>query len=485
MKSLKKNYIYNLLYQILTAILPIITAPYIARVLGAGGNGIYSYTISIVTYFILFGSAGINLYGQREIAYVQDDRKKRDKVFSELFTLKTIIMTISTIAFWFLFADSGEYSVYYKILIFEIIANIIDISWVYQGLEEFKKIVTRNTVIRLISTILTFILVHNDNDLWIYITIYAVTNLLGNLSLWFRYKQYITFKITGINLRQHIKPIITLFIPQVAIQIYVLLDKTMLGSILNNMDEVGYYDQSQKIIKTLLTLITSMGTVMLPRIAKTFADKNHAKIKDYMYKTFNYVYMFSIPLMFGLIAVSHNFVPVFLGPGYEEAISVINIMSVIILFISLSNIIGIQYLLPTKRQKEYTISVVAGALVNLSLNFALIPIFRAIGATIATVAAEFTVTIIQFYSVRKDFKISDILRMSSKYFIASILMFLICSAVGIIIKDDISSLFAQTTIGFISYFFILIALKNTFILDILSKYTPKYIKPTKNKPPQS
>jgi len=467
--SLKKNYIYNLLYQLLTVFLPIITTPYIARAIGANGNGVYSYTISIVTYFVLFGSLGINLYGQREIAYVQDNRAKRDKIFSELFILKTITMTVATIIFWSLFANSGEYALYYKILLLEIVANIIDISWAYQGLEEFKKIVT----------ILTFALVHNENDVWIYVIIYALTNLLGNLSLWFNHKKYITLKITKIDLKQHIKPAIILFIPQVAIQIYIVLDKTMLGSILNDMNEVGYYDQAQKTIKMLLALITSVVTVMLPRIAKIFADKNHAKIKDYMHRTFNYIYMFSIPLMFGLIAVSRNFVPIFFGPGYEEVVLIMNIMSVIVLFIGLSNVIGVQYLLPTKRQKEYTISVVAGAFINLVLNFILIPNLKAIGATIATITAEFVVTAIQLYCIRKDFKVSTILKMSSKYFIAGALMFSACLLIGVLVKNNIASLFAQITVGPIVYFLILIILKNSFILDILDKYLPQYIKPSK------
>lgn len=475
-KSVKKNYVYNLLYQILAVALPLITTPYLARVLGADGTGTYSYTISIVTYFILFGSLGINLYGQREIAYVQDDEQKRNKVFSELFVLKTITLTIATIIFWFVFANSGEYATYYKILIFELIANIIDISWVYQGLEEFKKIVLRNSVIRISSAILMFALIRSENDIWIYVLIYALTTFLGNLSLWFRHKKYAEIKLVNLNIIRHIKPAIALFIPQIAIQVYVVLDKTMLGSILNDMSEVGYYEQSQKMIKILLTLITSIGTVMLPRIAKTFADNNHEQIKKYMSKTLNYIYTFSVPLMFGLIAISHNFVPVFFGPGYDEVVLLMRIMSVIVLFISLSNVFGVQYLLPTKQQKEYTISVIAGALVNFSLNLVLIYNLKALGAAIATVIAEFSVTAIQLYYVRKNFKISQIIKMSSKYFIAGITMFAACSLIGYAIKDNIVSLITQIAVGAVIYFSILIVLKDKFILSIINDYIFKYVK---------
>ena len=481
-KSLKKNYIYNLLYQILAVVLPIVTTPYIARVLGANGTGTYSFTISIVTYFILFGSLGINLYGQREIAYAQDDKQKKDKVFSELFILKSISLTLATILFWFLFATSSEYAIYYKMLTFEMFANIIDISWAYQGLEEFKKIILRNIGVRLASPLLTLVLIRSEQDIWLYVLIYSLTSLLGNISLWFRHKEYVEFKLANLNIKQHIKPTILLFIPQIAIQVYVVLDKTMLGSILNNMSEVGYYEQAQKIIKVLLTLITSVGTVMLPRIAKNFADHNHTQIKKYMHKTFSYIYTFSIPLTFGIIASSHNFVPLFFGPGYEEVIYIMSMMSVIVLFISLSNVIGMQYLLPTKRQKEYTISVVVGALVNLILNFLLIYNLQAIGATIATIIAEFFVTVIQFYFIRKNFSISEILKMSLKPFTASIIMFSFCLLIGLIVEDNMASLVAQVIIGIIVYFFTLIILKDTFIASILNKETIRCTTPTrKNK----
>lgn len=473
--SLKKNYIYNLLYQILAVILPIITTPYIARVLGANGIGTYSYTISVVTYFILFGSLGINLYGQREIAYAQDNKQKRDKIFSELFIFKTIVLTITIGIFWFLFANAGEYALYYKILILEIVANIIDISWVYQGLEEFKKIVVRNTGVKLASTILIFVLIHSDQDIWLYILIYALTTLLGNLSLWFKHKKYAELKFARLNIKQHIQPTIALFIPQIAIQVYVVLDKVMLGSILDNMDEVGYYEQSQKIIKVLLTIITSIGTVMLPRIAKTFTDNNFNQIKAYIYKIFNYVYMLSVPLVFGVIVTSRNFVPLFFGPGYEQVSLIMSTMSVIIVFIGLSNVIGIQYLLPTKQQKAYTISVTAGALINLSLNFALIRNMEAIGATIATVIAEFSVTAIQFFFIRKDFDINKILKISSKYLIAGIAMFLTCILIQVIVTDNMASLTAQVIIGAIIYFLTLIILKDDFTTNAVNNYATKYI----------
>lgn len=183
-KSVTKNYIYNLIYQILVLILPLITAPYISRVLGAENIGIYSYTLSISAYFILFGSLGIALYGQREIAYKQKSRYKRSRAFWEILILRTITMAISLLIFYFTFATSTQYQIYYKILMLEIVGNCFDISWFFQGMEDFKKTVTRNTIVKLISIICIFSFVKTREDLPIYFIIYVLSILIGNLSLW-------------------------------------------------------------------------------------------------------------------------------------------------------------------------------------------------------------------------------------------------------------------------------------------------------------
>lgn len=220
-KSITKNYIYNLAYQILVIIIPIITTPYVSRVLGAESIGIYSYTLSIATYFILFGSLGIALYGQREIAYKQDNKKEYSKTFWEIVILRFITMSIATITFYFAFVfRKNEYSTYYGILLLELIGNAFEIGWFFQGLEDFKKTVTRNLVVKLISVISIFVFVKSKNDLAKYFVIYVLSTLLGNASLWlYLPKTLEQVKINELNIVKHIKPTISLFIPQVATQI--------------------------------------------------------------------------------------------------------------------------------------------------------------------------------------------------------------------------------------------------------------------------
>lgn len=463
-KSVKKNYIYNLIYQILVMIIPLITTPYLSRVLGAENIGIYSYTLSITTYFILFGSLGVAMYGQREIAYVQDNKDKRSKTFYEIFIMRIITLFISLIIFYITFCIKGEYNVYYKILILEIIANAIDISWYFQGLEEFKKTVIRNTIVKLISVVCIFVLVKNNNDLNKYFAIYVLSNVIGNLSLWLYIPKYTSkVKLNELKVIRHLKPTIILFIPQVATQIYTVLDKTMIGAIIADKSEVGYYEQAQKIIKLLMTIATSLGTVMMPRIAATYSKGNKEKVREYMNTSFSFIMLLAFPLMFGIISVANKFVPLFYGNGYEKVIPIMCIISPIIIFIGLSNVTGTQYLLPTKQQNKYTISVVMGAVVNFILNIILIKKYASIGASIATVVAEFCVTLSQFILIRKNIKFKEVIPIIYKYIIASIVMFIASMVVGCCITNNILSIFIQILVSVIIYLGVLIIMKDKMI----------------------
>lgn len=473
-KSLKTNYIYNLIYQILIIILPLVTTPYISRVLGAENIGIYSYTLSITTYFVLFGSLGIAMYGQREIAYIRDNEYKKSVVFWEIILLRAITMSISLTLFVFIFANGENYNSYYKILIIEIIANSLDISWFFQGLEEFKKTVTRNIIVKIISVICIFTLIKKTEDLWLYILIYVLSNLLGNLSLWlYLPKHLIKVKLKDLKIKKHIIPIISLFIPQIAMQIYLVLDKTMLGNILGDMSEVGNYEQSQKIIKTALTVVTALGTVVAPRIANIISSNEKEDVEKYLENSFRFVWMLGFPIMLGLIATSRTFVPWFLGEGYKKSISLIMIGAPLIMAIGLNNVTGIQYLIPAKKQKLYTKSVVIAAMLNLAFNLILIPYFKAAGALIASVIAEFSIVVVQLLDVRKDFDIKIILKNSYKYIVSGIIMFIPIYILGIFQEPTIKTTLIQIILGGFIYGVVLIALKDDFVFKTIKAFSSK------------
>lgn len=476
-KSVAKNYIFNLSYQILIMIIPFITTPYLSRVLGAKNIGIYSYTLSITMYFILFGSLGVAMYGQREIAYLQDKKEERTKAFYEILFMRFITLGFSLLLFYLSFCTHGNYKIYYMILILEVIATSIDISWFFQGMEEFKKTVLRNTVVKLISVVCIFIFVKSSDDLWKYFMIYVLSNVLGNLTLWIylpKYTEKISFK--ELKIFRHLKPTFWLFIPQVATQIYTVLDKTMIGSIVKDKSEVGYYEQAQKIVKLLMTIATSLGTVMMPRIAHTYAKGNTKKLKEYMNKSFAFITILAFPLMFGISSIVSSFVPMFYGDGYEKVKILITIISPIIVAIGLSNVVGTQYLLPTKQQTKYTISVTVGAIVNLILNFLLIKEFKSIGASISTVFAECIVTATQFYLVKDQIKIKDVFKISYKYIISSVIMFIVNIIIGNTIDNNYLSIIIQISVSMVVYFGLLIVMKDKFLNEIIQIFKRKISK---------
>lgn len=474
MNKVIKNYIYNLSYQILILIVPLITTPYISRVLGAKGVGIFSYTNSIVQYFILFGCIGLNLYGQREIAYVQHDLEKRDNVFWELILLRFCTIFISLILYYYTIASHGKYSYVFIIMILDILASMVDISWFFQGIEEFKKIVIRNFFVKIVGVILIFAFVKTSNDLNLYVLCHSGSLLLGNLSMWlYLLKMVKTVPLSDLRIRRHIKPTLVLFLPQIATSIYTVLDKTMIGYLTNINEEVAYYEQGQKVVKIVMALVTSLGTVMLPRVSNMFKLKQMDKIKEYLAKSFRFVFFLSFPMMFGLMAISCIIVPWFFGEGYDKVIPNMMVISPIIIIIALSNIMGTQYLLPTGRQNEFTISVITGCVVNFCLNLLLIPHFLSIGAAIATIFAESSVTGVQIYFTRKDFKMKTIVFSNIKYIICSIVMFIPTFVLAKSLSPTILNTIICVSVGGVIYIGLLFVLRDETLIEVTKKIKSK------------
>ena len=491
-KSITKNYIYNMVYQVLILILPLITTPYLSRVLGAEGIGIYGYTYSIVTYFILFGSLVVAMYGQREIAYAQENVEARKKVFIEIVIFRFITISIAIAFYYFLFIRGTEYQIYYQILLLELIAAAFDISWFFQGMEEFKRTVTRNVLVRICSVSLVFILVKTKEDLAKFTLIYSLADLIGNLSLWLYVPKYIKgVKVKNINVFKHLPQITLLFIPQIANQIYKILDTTMIGALVSDKTETGYYEQGQKVIRLLLTIVTSLGVVMVPRMASTFASGDKEKIKSYMKMSFKFVFFLAFPIMFGIISISQAFVPVFFGSGYDKVVILINIISPILILMGMANVLGTQYLLPTKHQKEYTISVSIGVIFNFILNYILIRKFASIGASVATVLSELIVVIIQFQFVKKEINLKNLFGMAWKYLLSGMIMFAVCFGIRLLLATNIInsslinlsknllmntdyfinivSIIIQIIFGALTYFVMLIILKDDYVFKFIDK----------------
>lgn len=466
-KSIAKNYIYNLIYQMLTILLPLITTPYLSRVLGAEPIGIYGYTISIVTYFILFGTLGVSMYGQREIAYLQQDKKGRSKTFWEIIILRTVTLSISILLFYLIYGRSGEYALYYRILIVQLVANLFDISWLFQGIEEFDKTVVRNLIVKLLSLVLIFVLIKTPNDLWKYFVIYVGAELIGNITLWFYLPKYFEkVNIKELKIVKHIKPTISLFLPQIAIQIYTVLDKTMIGVITNSMVEVGYYEQAQKVVKAALTIAGALQTVMNSRIANAYIQKDQKEIKSCLGISINFVWFLTVPMMLGLVAVAPKFVPWYYGEGFGGVTPILIATAPILIVIGLNGITGVQYLIQIGKSKEFTISVTIGAITNIIFNIILIRFWGGVGAAIASIIAETTILLIQLRYFKEQFNIKEILRLSTKCLISGTVMFFVVKLVVYYLPVSILNTIIEILIGGIVYIAMLFVLKYKFLTDI-------------------
>lgn len=476
-KSIKKNYIYNLIYQVLALLTPLITTPYLSRVLRADGVGTVSFAESVVSYFVLVATLGITTFGQREISYVQDDKEKRSQVFWETKTLEAIICAV-VIVVYIPFALLQMYKSLYIVLVLNLLAVLFDIVWLFQGMEEFGKIVIRNVLIKILNILYVFVFVKTKDDIIKYAFGIGFFLFLSNISLWFYLPKYVS-KPTWREIEpfRNFKTVISLFIPTVAIQVYTVLDKTMIGLITKSAYENGYYEQALKIARIVLTVVTSLGTVMIPRIGFHYGKGETEKVKRYMYRGYRFVWFLGIPLCFGLIGIVPSFVPWFFGKGYDRVVPILKILSLLILSIGINNVTGMQYLIPTKRQNIFSMTVLIGAGVNFILNMILIHFFQSIGAAVASVAAETTIAFVQLYMIRKELSFNEIMKSSIHYFLAGGAMLVILEIVGSRLSPSIMHTALLVVCGASVYCAILLVFKDSFfignVMSVLTKIRGK------------
>lgn len=448
-----KNYLYNASYQILNLLIPLITVPYISRVLGAHDVGINEYTNSWVTFFYLMGQMGITLYGNREVAYHRDDLYERSRTFWGVEALQLLTVSASLIAYLVaVFLFSTTFKQYFLLQGIWIIATGLDVSWYFMGLENFKVTVVRNTFVRLISIVLIFTVIKDTGDLGKYIAILGGTQLVGNLTLWPYLKDNVVWvKVSKWHPFRHFYPALLLFIPTITTQVYLVLNRLMLGR-MSTQVALGNFGQADKIVKFVLAIVTATGTVMLPHVANKFAKGDVKGVRNSLYASFNFVSAISVPMMFGLMAISVKFAPWFLGPDFELAGRIMFLEAPIIVLIAWSNVTGTQYLMPVNRVKEYTTSVTVGAVSNIVFNLFLIEGWGANGAAVATVLSEFLVSATQIAMIRGTIKRRKLFREQWKYFLCGFLMYLVVNRICFIINMTVANLCLEVVVGIIVYF---------------------------------
>ncbi|EGD28740.1 flippase [Streptococcus sanguinis] len=416
-----KNYLYNLSYQLLVIVLPVITTPYITRVFSSNDLGSYGYYNSIVTYFILLATLGVANYGTKEIS---GHRKNVQKTFWGIYSLQvlaTCLALVLYIATCLLIPSMNNLIAY--ILGFSLLSRGLDISWLFQGMEDFKKITVRNTAVKLLGVASVFIFVKKPSDLYLYIILLVVYDLLGQLSMWLPAREHIGRPhLDIVYAKRHIKPVILLFLPQIAISLYITLDRTMLGA-LSSTTDVGIYDQALKLLNILLTIVTSLGSVMLPRVSNLLSLGNQKAVNKLHEMSFLVYNLVIFPMIAGILIVNKDFVNFFLGQDFQEARHAIAIMVFRMFFIGWTNIMGIQILIPHNKNREFMLSTTIPAFFSVGLNILLIPSLGYIGASIVSVDTEGLVWLLQLYFTRSYLKEIKILPSMLKILAASLIMY--------------------------------------------------------------
>ena len=467
-KGIKKNILINTLYQILLVIIPIITAPYVSRVLGSEGIGIYSYTTSIVLYFTLFGALGTVSYGTREISKNRDNIKERSKLFWEV-ELLTIFTSIISIILWLIVVIIyKQYQIYLLILTLNLINTMLDISWFYSGIEEFKYTVTKNAICKIIGVICIFVFVRTKDDLFIYFLINGLTTLFGTISMWFYIKKFV-IKIdkSEIKVLRHLKETFIYFIPTIATSIYTVLDKTLIGIITKDVNQNGYYEQANKIIGIMESLtFTSVNIVLESRMSYLFAQNKYDEIQKRIDKSMKYILFMGIGICFGILAISKKFVPLFFGNGFQESVELLNLMSPLVFIIGISNCLGSQFYTPAGFRKESAKYIIIGSIVNLICNLLLIPKWGSRGAVIGSIIAESIISFLYVLNSKGYMSFTKIIKFSYKYVIAGIIMMIVVLYIDQITKTNAIFVMLEVFIGITIYIISLLLMRDKFIFEL-------------------
>lgn len=469
-----KNYLYNAGYQILALIVPLVTAPYISRVLHPAGVGYNAYTNSIIQYFVLVADLGIAMYGQREIAYVREDPKKMSQTFWEIQIMKFVTTTLSYFLFVIFLNVYDRYTIFLWIQSINVIGAALDVSWLYQGVEDFKRTVLRNTMVRLLTLALIFILIKKPSDVGLYIFINAFSNVLGNLTLWPHLRRMLVpVKLKSLHIWHHLLPTIGLFVPQIATSVYLQLNKTMLGVMMGTKYS-GFYQNSDNLVKMVLSLATSLGTVMLPHMSAAFVKGDKEKMHQMLYKSFDMLSILAFAMTFGIAAVSTGLAPFFYGKGFWPVGPAMMIESLVIILIAWSNTIGRQYLVPTNQVKQFTTSIVLGAVFNFIANFVFIDLWGLNGAMWATVASEAVVTGYQMWAVRKQIRFTEMFQNTFKYLIAGVVMFIPVYLMNVKLHVNVITLGLEVIVGIVIYIVMILILKPTSLAMVFGLLKRKH-----------
>lgn len=455
-KNVTLNFLYQLAYQILTIILPLITAPFLSRRLGSESMGIYSYTYVVVSYFVMFAALGIDTYGNRAIAFAKE--KGQDELnytFSSLYYMH-IIVAFTALVLYLVYGVffSKDYRLITLLQIFFVIGTLFDVNWFFFGIEEFKITVTRNLLIKILTVLAVFLFVRSSQDLWKYTIIMSIGSFVSQSVVWVFIPKYTRLvKVKAQDIFAHLRPLLIMFVAVIATSLYRMIDKLMLGWT-GNMSVLGQYEYADRIMRMATTIITALGTVMLPRMSSLYASGAGEKAQKYILLSSKFVFIISFALAFGLGAISKEFMIAFLGDGYEMSGQLLLVLVASIPFMGWNNLVRTQILMPKMKDRIYTRAVWVGAIVNVILNGVLIFTVGAKGAAFATVISYAVVGAFQTYPIRKEYPLKEYFKSISGPLVSGIIMFWVVRWVGNKMGISLLAVFVEICVGAGCYLFL-------------------------------
>lgn len=470
MKKIFSNIMYNGVYQLLIIILPFITVPYISRTLGAESVGVYSYVNSIPTFLAVVILMGMNQLGAREIA--QASKETIWKRFLGLWKIQAIVGLVVIVIYTLVIIFMMDYKFYFLLEIPFLIGYILDISWFFIGLGEIKKVVVRNTSIKLILITSIFIFVHKPDDLWIYILINSVT-YLANIIFWFSLKHEVkliqTPNITLTNIKvNYWKEALIVAIPMIATQLYTSFDQTLVKWLAGAV-QLAYYSQSQMIARAVVGVVTSVSMVLMPKMAQIQVSNDRENQNKSIFKlvkvSLDYTAIVALYFTGALMINSKVFVPWFYGIKFTSMTQNMFWVSLIIIFISYGGVFANQYTLSQGKYTKFAIPYLIGAVFSITANIFLVPMYGSLGATGVIVMTELIVCVLRVLLVINDFKGTKIFNDQLKYIIA----FGVTLGLGLLLPvkmtSQLGTLITQTIISTVVYFGLLVILKTRLITD--------------------
>lgn len=478
-KSLRINLLTNTIKTISSLLFPLITFPYISRVLGPENTGHINFAFSFVGYFVFLGTLGIPLYGIREVAKLRDDKRKLIKLTKELFIIHLFASLLSSLILIIFILINGKISheqELFFIVSSTVILSSIGLEWLYQGLEEYVYITTRSLIFSTLSVISIFVFIHDQNDYILSASITVCATVGSNFLNFFNARHLIFGKCSEkLGFKHHFRPLFNVYLMNFMVSIYVNIDTVLLG-FMSTMKSVGLYSTSMKLTKMLLGIVTSIGSVMLPRLSYYVEKKMTQEFDVLLQKSLSIILLFSLPLMFGMILLSKQLIFVMAGPLYLSAYHCMIITAPIIVFIALTNIFGIQILYPLGHDKKVTFSLAVGAILSLLFNIILIPKLHHIGTAIATLFSELAVLIMQLIMLKTIYKIRWPWCNTKKYFISSFVMSIVITFILLTIPNNFISLFISIVFGTFFYFLLLYLLKEEFFVEVNNKLFKSFIR---------